>query len=82
MIESGVYDVQPDLAAPPGTTMLPTMRIALMKKRITLPRFSRGKAMSTAPIWSGMAKLPKAAKPIGTMPKKTMIVPCIAPSVL
>jgi hypothetical protein len=30
------------------------MRTALMKKRMTLPMFRRGKAMSTVPICSGM----------------------------
>ncbi len=44
--------------------------------------FSRGKAMSTVPICSGMTKFPNAANATGTMPKNTMIVPCIAPSVL
>ena len=62
--------------------MLPTMSTALMKKRMTLPMFRRGKAMSIVPHCSGMTKLPNAAKPIGTMPKNTMMVPCMAPSVL
>ena len=44
--------------------------------------FSFGNAMSMVPIWSGMTKLPKAAKPSGTMPKNTMTVPCMAPSML
>ena len=38
--------------------------------------------MSMVPIWSGMTKLPKAAKPSGTIPKNTIIVPCMAPSML
>ena len=38
--------------------------------------------MSMVPIWRGMTKLPKAAKPSGTMPKNTMTVPCMAPSIL
>ena len=38
--------------------------------------------MSGAPICSGTTKFPKAAKAIGTMPKNTMIVPCMAPKVL
>ena len=41
-----------------------------------------GKVMSGAPIWSGTTKLPKAAKAIGTIPRKIMIVPCIAPNEL
>ena len=64
-IASGVYEVHPDFAAPPGTKKLPSMITALMKKRMTVPMFSRGKAMSTVPICSGMTKLPNAAKPIG-----------------
>ena len=36
--------------------------------------------MSGAPICSGMTKLPKAATPSGTTPRKIMIVPCMAPS--
>ena len=42
----------------------------------------RGNAMSGAPICSGTTKLPKAAKAIGTIAKKTMMVPCIAPKAL
>ena len=38
--------------------------------------------MSMAPIWSGVTKFPNAAKPRGTTPRKTMIVPCIAPNML
>ena len=36
--------------------------------------------MSGAPIWSGTTKLPNAPTASGTIPMKTMIVPCIAPS--
>ena len=39
----------------------------------------RGKAMSGAPICSGVTKLPNAPKASGTMARNTMIVPCIAP---
>ena len=38
--------------------------------------------MSGAPIWSGTTKLPNAANATGTIAKKTMIVPCIAPKAL
>ena len=41
-----------------------------------------GKAMSGAPICSGTTKFPKAANASGTTPRKTMIVPCIAPNEL
>ena len=44
--------------------------------------FSFGKAMSIVPICSGMTKFTKPAKPSGTMPKNTMMVPCMAPSML
>jgi len=44
--------------------------------------FTFGKAMSGAPICSGTTKLPNAANASGTIPRKTMIVPCIAHSVL
>ena len=40
-------------------------------------KFKRGKAMSRAPIMSGMRKLPKAPDSIGMMKKKIMIVPCM-----
>ena len=38
--------------------------------------------MSGAPIISGTTKLPKAANASGTMPRNTMMVPCIAPKEL
>ena len=38
--------------------------------------------MSTAPIWSGTTKLPKAANTSATIARNTMIVPCIAPKAL
>jgi hypothetical protein len=41
-----------------------------------------GNVMSGAPIWSGTTKFPKAANATGTMPRKIMIVPCIAPNEL
>ena len=58
------------------------MMMQLMKKHQKLAMLIRGKVMSGAPICSGTTKLPKAAKAIGTMPKNTMIVPCIAPKAL
>ena len=54
----------------------------LMKNDQKLAMLSRGNAMSIAPIWSGMTKLPKPANAIGTMPKNTMMVPCMAPKTL
>ena len=44
--------------------------------------FNLGKAISGAPIWSGVTKLPKAPKASGTIPRKTIIVPCMAPNML
>ena len=38
---------------------------------------SRGKAMSRAPIISGMTKFPNAPSKIGMATKNTMIVPCM-----
>ena len=43
---------------------------------------TRGNAMSGAPICKGTTKFPKAANAIGTIARKTMIVPCIAPNEL
>ena len=44
--------------------------------------FSVGKAMSRAPIISGIRKLPKPPVRIGMITKKIMIVPCIVTSLL
>ena len=41
-----------------------------------------GNAMSGAPIWSGSTKFPNPPTARGTTPRKTMMVPCIAPSSL
>ena len=42
----------------------------------------RGKAMSRAPIMSGMQKFPKAPARIGMMTKKIMIVACMVNAML
>ena len=43
---------------------------------------SSGKAMSRAPIMSGMQKLPKAPTRIGMITKKIMIVACMVNAML
>ena len=44
--------------------------------------FSRGNAISRAPIMSGIRKFPKPPKSTGIATKKIMIVPCIVISAL
>ena len=58
------------------------MNTQLMKNDQKLAMLIRGNAMSIAPSCSGITKFPKPAKAIGTMPKNTMMVPCIAPKML
>ena len=58
------------------------MKTQLMKNHQKLAMLIRGNVMSGAPICSGTTKLPNAANATGTMPKNTMIVPCIAPKEL
>ena len=82
MTASGVYEVQPPLAAPPGTKKLVNMMTPPTPKAQKLAALILGNVMSGAPICSGTTKLPKAAKATGTMPRKIMIVPCMAPSEL
>src|SRR5260370_42084422 len=79
---SGVYDVQPLLAAPPGTKKLVNMITPPTPNAQKLAAVTFGKVMSGGPIWSGTTKLPNAANATGTTPRKIMIVPCIAPSEL
>ena len=50
---SGEYDVQPAWAAPPGMKKLTVMMTHPKKNAQKLAMFTRGKAMSTAPICSG-----------------------------
>src|SRR3982074_863256 len=80
--DKGVYEVQPPLAAPPGTKKLVNMIAPPTPNAQKLAAFTFGKVMSGAPIWSGTTKLPNAANAPATPPKKIMIVPCIAPSEL
>ena len=44
--------------------------------------FSVGKAMSSAPIISGIKKLPNAPARIGMITRKIMIVACIVTSIV
>src|SRR6266404_2122669 len=76
---SGVYDVQPPLAAPPGTKKLVSIITPPTPKAQKLAALTLGKVISGAPIWSGTTKFPNAANATGTTPRKIMIVPCIAP---
>src|SRR6266404_4468904 len=82
MSDNGVYDVQPPLAAPPGTKKLVSMINPPTPNAQKLAAFTFGKVMSGAPICSGTTKFPNAANATGTTPRKIMIVPCIAPSEL
>src|SRR5438045_3486942 len=79
MSESGVYEVQPPLAAPPGTKKLQSIMVPPTPNAQKLAAFTFGNVMSGAPICSGTTKFPKAANATGTTPRKIMIVPCIAP---
>ncbi len=66
------------MAAAPAGTKKPAIKVAddnaAVQKESML---STGKAMSRAPIWSGMSRLPKAPITIGVMAQKIMIVPCM-----
>jgi len=78
--DKGAYDVQPDCAAPPGARNADSITMPPTRKAQYDIMLRRGNAMSSAPIWSGRTKFPKAATPSGTTPRKIMIVPCMAPS--
>ena len=76
------YDVQPAAAPPPSTKKL----ASIMPKAGHMNQYdimlSFGKAMSGAPIMSGMVKLPKSPARSGMITRKTMIEACIATSML
>src|SRR5665213_284372 len=73
--ESGTYANQPLAAAPPFVAA-PLMTVNAPSKKIQyVNAFSRGKAMSGAPIWSGTKKL-ASPNANGTTKKKIMAVPC------
>src|SRR5436189_5724363 len=59
---SGVYEVQPLLAAPPGTKKLIIMITPPTANAQTLDAFTFGNVMSGPPISSGTKKFTKAAK--------------------
>ena len=82
MSDNGVYDVQPPLAAPPGTKKLVNMITPPTPNAQKLAAFTFGNVMSGAPICSGTTKFPNAANASGTTPAKIIIVPCIAPNEL
>ena len=52
--DSGVYAVQPSANAPPGAKKLPSIMIPATGSSQKESAFRRGKAMSGAPIISGM----------------------------
>src|SRR5438552_16861915 len=80
MSDSGTYEVQPPLAAPPGTKKLVNMITPPTPNAQKLAAFTFGKVMSGALIWRGRTKFPHAADATGTTPTKIMIVTCNAPN--
>ena len=76
---SGAYSVQPAAGAPPGIKNEPTsIRAAgIISQKLKL--FMRAKAMSEAPICSGIIQLAKPTKP-GMMAPNTMMMPCMVVS--
>src|SRR5215472_14379247 len=79
---SGTYEVQPLLAAPPGTKKLINITTPPTANAQKLAAFTFGNVMSGAPICSGTTKFPNAANASDTTPRQIMIVPCIAPNEL
>ena len=79
---SGAYEVHPAPAAPPSTAKLDSIKIAAGTASQNEAMLSRGNAMSSAPIWSGMSRLPKTPTRSGMIAKKIMMVPCIVTSEL
>ena len=76
---SGAYSVQPAAGAPPGMKNEPTsIRPAGISSQ-KLKLFMRAKAMSAAPICSGIIQFAKPTK-AGMMAPNTMIRPCMVVS--
>src|SRR5437763_15270004 len=61
MSESGVYDVQPPFATPPGTKKLESMITTPTSNAQKLSAFTFGKVISCSAICYGTTKSPKAA---------------------
>ena len=76
---SGAYSVQPAAGAPPGMKNEPVSISAAGISSQKLRLFMRAKAMSAAPICSGIIQFAKPTK-AGMMAPKTMIRPCIVVS--
>jgi hypothetical protein len=74
--------VQPALAEPSSTKNDAAIRPSETAKVQKESMLRRGKAMSRAPIMSGMQKLPKAPIITGVIAKKIMIRPCMVKTVL
>ncbi len=73
---SGAYIVQPAAMAPPGTKKDAVNRMAPTGNSQKLKLFMRAKAMSEAPICSGIIQLAKPTK-AGMMAPNTIIMPCM-----
>jgi hypothetical protein len=69
--------VQPALAEPSWVKNEATISTSEATKVQNDSMFSRGKAMSRAPIISGMQKFPKAPIITGVMAKKIITRPCM-----
>src|SRR5205085_1419777 len=76
------YEVQPEEPAPPSTKneIRITTRAGHMNQYDSM--FSLGKAMSLAPIISGIRKLPNAPVSSGMMTKKIITEACMVKSML
>src|SRR5438046_2867123 len=82
-LEMSGYDVQPLAGATPSfTTKLVRMKTNAGHINQYDIMFSFGKAMSLAPIMSGIVKLPKAPAKRGMITKKIMTVACMLKSML
>src|SRR6266850_1388754 len=80
--DSGAYDVQPAAAWPPSTKNPESMMRPALPVTQNESMLRNGKAMSRAPIISGMQKFPKDPARIGMITKKIMIVACMVNAML
>src|SRR6516225_5564904 len=76
------YEVQPAAGAPPSTKKLIRINVNAGHMNQYDIMFSFGKAMSLAPVMSGMVKLPKAPTSMGMITKKIMTLACMLKSML
>ena len=74
VFESGGYSVQPVPDSPRNRPVMISMNAGGSSQKLML--FSRGKAMSGAPIMSGMNQLPKPPISAGMTEKKIISSPC------